>query len=130
MCVRQDEEYHELQETIEHMNEMQGGVMVTMKRKQKMLGEVPELREKLCKDIQTLDERFSANEVGLQGKKQEMRMLLKERRKTNVEELRDTGAAESDFIRKAASGFQSSKAEVGLSKLSDVKGKGKTVWAR
>ena len=91
---------------------------------------MPELQEKLCKDIQTLDERISANEVGLQGKKQEMRMLLKERRKTNVEEWRDTGAAESDFIWKAASGFQSSKAEVGLSKLSDVKGKGKTVWAR
>ena len=43
--VRRQEEYNELHETIEHMNEMPGGLMFTMKRNHKLLGEVPELGE-------------------------------------------------------------------------------------
>ena len=41
----QDEEYHELHEAIECMNEKQEKPMSTMDRKQKLIGEVPEFRE-------------------------------------------------------------------------------------
>ena len=90
--VRREEESYELQETIEYLNEMHGALMVTIQRKQKLLGEVPELREKLCQAIRALDEEISANEVELKGTKQNLRLLQKDRR-TNVEEWRDTDAA-------------------------------------
>ena len=63
--MRREEESYELQDTIEYLNEMQCALVVTMERRQKMLGEVPELREKLCQAIRALDEEISANEVEL-----------------------------------------------------------------
>ena len=76
MRVRREEEKNELHETIEYMNEMPGGLMFTMERNQKMLGDVPELRDTLSGNP-SLDGKISANEVELQGKKEELRMLLK-----------------------------------------------------
>ena len=47
MRAKQHEEYQELHEVIEYMNERQEErVMSTMQRKQKLIGEVPELRGK------------------------------------------------------------------------------------
>ena len=51
MRVRREEEKNELHETIEHMNEMPGGLMFTMKRNHKLLEDVPELGPKLCQEI-------------------------------------------------------------------------------
>ena len=43
----QDEEYREVHEAIEHMNERQEELMFLIERKQKLKGEVPELMEKM-----------------------------------------------------------------------------------
>ena len=91
---REDEEYHELHEVIEYMNERQEKLLFTMERKQKLVGEVPELRDFICQEIRVLDDRISA-EVDLLEKKQAMEELWKERRSIEVEEWRDTVVAGS-----------------------------------
>ena len=68
MPVRREEEYNELQETIEHMNEMPGGLMFTMKRNHKLLEDVPELGAKLCQEIRlqtktSLQTKWSCREI-------------------------------------------------------------------
>ena len=45
MRAMQDEEYRELHEVIEYMNERQERLTSTMERKQQLMGEVPEIRE-------------------------------------------------------------------------------------
>ena len=55
-----------------------------------MSGALEDLREKVSQEIRGLDERISVEEVELLGKKQAMKELLKERRKTKVEEWTDT----------------------------------------
>ena len=96
---------------------MQGALVVTMEREQKLLGEVPVLREKHCPAIRALDEEVCANEVELKGK-QNLRLLQKDRR-TNVEGWSDTDAARGWLARQAASRSQSFKAD--LPKLSEVR---------
>ena len=54
-----------------------------MERKQKLMGEVPELRD-MCQELGVLDDRISAEEVELPEEKQAMKELLKERRNTKV----------------------------------------------
>ena len=56
-----------------------------------------------------LDDRISAEEVALLEKKQAMKELLKERRRTEVEGWRDTATAEGGVAQKAAAGSQSSE---------------------
>ena len=77
MRAMQDEECQELHEVIEFMTERQERLMSTMKRKQKLMGEVLDLREILCQEIRVLDDTISVEEVELL----EMKKLLKERRK-------------------------------------------------
>ena len=107
-----DAAFQDLLEIIEFLNEMQKGLMVTMERKHKLMSGAPEkCREKFSKD---LVDRISAEEVELLEKKV-MREMLTERRRTKVKGWRDTDAAEGGVTQKAASGSQSSKAEVGYS---------------
>ena len=75
----------------------------TMERKQKLMGEIPELREQ-CQEIRVLDDRISAEELDLLEKKQAKEELLKERRSTEVEEWRDTVVTEGGVTQKAAAG--------------------------
>ena len=77
MRAMRDEECKELHEVIEFMTVRQERLMSTMKRKQKLMGAVLDLREILCQEIRVLDDRISAEEVELQA----MKKLLKERRK-------------------------------------------------
>ena len=46
MRAKQDEEYHELHEVIEHRNKGQEKLVSTMECQQKLTGEVLELRDK------------------------------------------------------------------------------------
>ena len=61
MRAMQHEEYQELHEAIEYMNERQGKLMSTMERRQMLMGEVPELRDKLSEETRVYD-RISAEE--------------------------------------------------------------------
>ena len=108
MRAIQDEEYQELHEIIECMNERRERLMSTMKRKQKLMGDVPALHEKLHHDMMVLDDRIWAEEVEPREKKQAMKELLKERRRTEVEGWRD------------ANGSQSFEAEVDHFEVSEV----------
>ena len=77
MRAMQDEEYRELHEVIEYMNERQERLTSTMERKQQLMGEVPEIREFFSsQEVRVLDDRISAEEV---EKKQAMMELLKEK---------------------------------------------------
>ena len=105
MRAMQDEEYQELHEINEYMNERQAKLTSTMERNQKLMGEVVQLREHICQEILSL---------GLQEKKQAVKELLKERRKTKVEEWRDTVVAGSGVAREVAVGSRSSEAEGNL----------------
>ena len=72
------------------------------------MGDVPALREKLHHDMMVLDDRIWAEEVEPREKKQAMKELLKERRRTEVEGWRD------------ANGSQSFEAEVDHFEVSEV----------
>ena len=74
------------------MNETQERLMVTMERKQELLGRVPGRREKLCLEVGVLVP--SAVEAELLEKRQAAKELLKARRKTPVEGWCYTGTAE------------------------------------
>ena len=89
------------------MNERHKKLVSMMERKQRLIGEVPERREKFCQEIGVLDDRISAEEMELLEKRQAMEEPLKERRKTEVEEWRDTVVAEGGVIQKAAAGSRS-----------------------
>ena len=62
-------------------------------------------------EIMVLDDRISAEEVELLKKKQAMKEVLKERRKTKVEVWRDTVVAGCGVTQKAPIGSRSSAAE-------------------
>ena len=82
MLAVQDEEYQELHGAIEYINERQEKLVAMMERKQKLMSRAPkDLREKIFHESRVFDERISAEEVELFGKKQTMKELLKERRK-------------------------------------------------
>ena len=49
----QDEEYQEVHEVIEYMNEKQEQFTSTMERKQKLMGEVLEFRERKTKKLES-----------------------------------------------------------------------------
>ena len=114
----QDEECQEPHETIQYMNERQERLMSTMKRKQKLTGEVPRLRQK-CQEIGVLDDRVWAEEVELLEKKHAMKELLKERRRTKVEGWRDTVAAEA-LLRRQQLGLKAPKRELTIPEVSEV----------
>ena len=59
----QDEEYQKFHEVIEFMNERQERVMSTMKRKQKLMEEVPELREQMRQEITISVKMITENRV-------------------------------------------------------------------
>ena len=80
MRAMQNEEYQQLHQVIEDMNEWQEKLMSTMERQQKLMGNVRELRRAICQEIKVLDDWISAEEVALLEKKQAMKELLKERR--------------------------------------------------
>ena len=87
-----------------------------------MSGAPENLRAKLFQEIRVLDDRISAEEVELLEKKkeeEEMRELWSQRRRTKVEGWRDTDA-EGEVTERAASGSQSSKAEVGHSNVPEA----------
>ena len=73
MRTVQDEEYQELREAIEYANERQGKLLAAMQRKQKLMGEVAELRETYCQEIRVEEEELE---------KQAMKGLLREGEKT------------------------------------------------
>ena len=75
----------------------------TMERTQKLMGEIPEVREQ-CQEIRVLDDRISAVGLGLLEKKQAKVELLKERRSTEVAEWRDAVVTEGGVTQKAAAG--------------------------
>ena len=77
----QDEKFQELHEVIEYLNERQGKLVSTMERTQMLMGQVPGTSSNIM--LRVLDDRISAEELELLEK------LLKERRKTEVEEWRD-----------------------------------------
>ena len=76
----QNEEFQQLHQVIEDMNEWQEKLVSTMERQQKLMGKVLELRRAICHEIKVLDDRISVEEVALLEKKQAMKKLLKERR--------------------------------------------------
>ena len=73
MRAIQDEEFQELHEIIEYKNDRQERLLSTLKREQKLMGDVLELREHSCHQIRVLDDRISAEEVELLERKQVMR---------------------------------------------------------
>ena len=80
------------------MNERLERLMSTMK----LTGKSRSFETKLCHEVRILDDRTSAGEVELQEKKQAMKEPLMERRRTEVEEWRDTVAAEGGVTQTAA----------------------------
>ena len=68
---------HELLAIVERRQELMSGALEECSRKD------------ISGDIRDLDERISAEEMGLLEKKQAMKELLKERRSTEVEEWRE-----------------------------------------
>ena len=58
--AKQDEEYQELHEAIEYMNERQGQLLSMMERKQKLMSAAPDgLRGKILQEMRVLDEDLS-----------------------------------------------------------------------
>ena len=95
MRARMESEYQKLQVIIEHINMKQGG-LATMEREEKsMSGGLEDLRK-----INILDDTISAEEVELLEKRMEMEELLKERRRTKVEEWRASDVVRSDVAQK------------------------------
>ena len=76
-----------------------------MERKQKLIGEILEFREKFCPEIRVSDDKISAEELDLLEKKQAMEELLNERRNTEVEAWRDTVVTGGEVAQMAAAGF-------------------------
>ena len=77
--AKQDEEYQELHEDIEYMNERQGKLLSMMERKQKLKSAALEyLWRKILQEMMVLDERISADGIDLLEKKQVLKELLKE----------------------------------------------------
>ena len=71
--AKQDEEYQELHEAIEYMNERQGKLLSMMERKQKLKSAAPEdLWRKILQEM-VLDERISADGIDLLEKMQAMK---------------------------------------------------------
>ena len=90
MRAKQDEEYQELHEAIEYMNGRHGKLLAMMELKQKLMSGAPEdLRGRFSRRVRVLDERISVEEIDLLEKKQAMKELLKERRRTEEEEWRE-----------------------------------------
>ena len=101
------------------MSVKQGGLLATAEREQKLMS--GGRREKLFEEISFfLDDRVSAEELELFEKREDMEEILKERWRTNAEEWRVSDAVRSGVTCKAASGSQSSMAEVGLSDEPEV----------
>ena len=121
MRARMESDYQELQVIVEHMDMKQEALLATMERKQKLMGGAQEdPREKLFKEVRILDDRISVEEAEVHDDRAETEELLKERKRTKADELRASDAVRSDVARRAASGVQSSKTEVGLSDVSRV----------
>ena len=76
MRAMQNEEYQELHQVIEYMNERQEKLMSTMERQQKLMRKVPEHRKAICQEIKVLDDRISASKVEPLKKKQAMKEPL------------------------------------------------------
>ena len=78
--AKQDEEYQELHEAIEYMNERQGKLLAMMERKQKLKSAALEyLWRKILQEMMVLNERISADGIDLLEKMQAMKELLKGR---------------------------------------------------
>ena len=78
-----------------------------MERKQRLMGEILEFRERSCQQIRVLDDKISAEELDLlEKKKQAMEELLKERRITLVKEWRDIVVAGCGVTQMAAAEFR------------------------
>ena len=81
MRARQDEEHQELHEIIEFVNETRERLMSTMKRKRKLMGEVPRAARQSFHETRVLVDRISAEEWEMLEKKQAMKEFLKGRRR-------------------------------------------------
>ena len=106
MRAVQEEECRELQQAIEYRHDRHKRLTSMMERKQKLMGEILEFREKLCQRVRVLDDKISAEEWDLLEKKQAMEELLK---KGEVPKWRrgDTVVAEGGVTQKAAAGSRS-----------------------
>ena len=92
---RLDQEYEELSDAIEFVKDRKKDLLAAMDRKQPLSnGAAGAFRVKLQQDINVLDGKISFEEAeGLEKKKKEMKDLMKERRRTEVEGWTDPGLA-------------------------------------
>ena len=112
--ARMQTDYRKLQEIVECMNMGQKELLTTMARKEKLMsGALEKIREKHQEGFFVLEDRISAEELQLFEKREELEEIMKERRRTKVENWRVSDAARSGVVWKAASGAQCSRAGVG-----------------
>ena len=96
------------------MDKERSGLLATVERKEKLrIGALKESEEALFRDIMVLEDRTAEMERGLREGGEDLLLAKLEWRRIEAKERRDTDAAGRGVTWKAASGAQSSEAEIG-----------------